>query len=201
MFRCFPQLLQFNLNIPPSSCAAEFVNAISDSIGCIQLLLQCKYVSPNCKGQANALGSIILGVLILGCSSRMCNKAVRGDMGIDTLRSHRDKAELKWWYKLVSMPEDRYPKQLFSQEWNIKPRRGRQRGRVVDDLFVALGIDKGEYLHDVEGGDSLVASFMASVEECSIISERECKLYNNLIPMFVTLQCSCAGYVHFHACI
>jgi hypothetical protein len=25
---------------------------------------------------------------------------------------------------------------------------------VVDDLFVALGIDKGEYLHEVEGGDS-----------------------------------------------
>ena len=34
------------------------------------------------------------------------------------------------------------------------PCRGRQRktwGRVVDDLFAALGIDKGEYLHDVEG--------------------------------------------------
>ena len=42
------------------------------------------------------------------------------------------------------MPEDRYPKQLFSQEWNIKPRRGRQRktcGRVVDDLLVALGMN------------------------------------------------------------
>ena len=24
---------------------------------------------------------------------------------------------------------------------------------MVDDLFVALGIDKGEYLHEVEGGD------------------------------------------------
>ena len=42
-------------------------------------------------------------------------------------------------------------------------------------LFVALGIDESEYLHEVEGGDSLAASFMASVEECS---ERECKLYD-----------------------
>ena len=128
------------------------------------------------KGQANSI--ILEGAKkILGCSSRTCNEAVRGDIGIDTLMSHRDKAKLKWWYKLASMPEDRYSKQLFSQEWNIKPRRGRQRktwGRVVDDLFVALGIDKGEYLHDVEGGDSSVASFMARVEEC--ISERECKL-------------------------
>ena len=28
---------------------------------------------------------------------------------------------------LVTMPEDRYPKKLFSQDWNIKPHRGRQR--------------------------------------------------------------------------
>ena len=47
----------------------------------------------------------------------------------------------------MTMPEDRLHKQLFNQEWNIKPRRGRQRktwGRVVDDLFVSLGLDKAE---------------------------------------------------------
>ena len=50
------------------------------------------------KGQANALESIILGHAkkILGCSSTTCNEAVRGDMVIDTLRSRRDKAKLKW---------------------------------------------------------------------------------------------------------
>ena len=36
---------------------------------------------------------------MLGCSSRTCNKAVRGDVGLDTLRSRRNKAKLKWWYK------------------------------------------------------------------------------------------------------
>ena len=59
-------------------------------------------------------------------------------MGLDTLQSRRDRAKLKWWYKLATLPEDRYPKQLFNQEWNIKPRRGRQRkvwSRMVDDLF------------------------------------------------------------------
>ena len=39
--------------------------------------------------------------------------------GLDTLQSHRDREKLKWWYKLVTLPEDRYPKQLFNQEWNI----------------------------------------------------------------------------------
>ena len=33
---------------------------------------------------------------ILVCSSRTCNEAVRGDMGLDTLQSCRDRAKLKW---------------------------------------------------------------------------------------------------------
>ena len=72
------------------------------------------------KSQAAALESVLLGggKRILGCSSKTCNEAVGGILGIDTLQGHRDKAKLKWWYKLVTMPEDRYPKMLFSQDWN-----------------------------------------------------------------------------------
>ena len=50
---------------------------------------------------------------------------MKGDLGIDTLQDCRDKAKLMWWYKLVTMPEDWYLKKLFSQDWNIKPLRGR----------------------------------------------------------------------------
>ena len=32
---------------------------------------------------------------ILGCSSRTCNEAVRGDMGLDTLQGRRDRNTLK----------------------------------------------------------------------------------------------------------
>ena len=74
--------------------------------------------------------------------------------------------------------EDRYPKQLFNREWHIKPRRGRQRkvwSRIVDDLFKSLDIDKGEWLEDIERGDSSSASFLACVEEC--ISERESRRF------------------------
>ena len=58
-----------------------------------------------------------------------------------------DKAKLKWWYKLVCMPEDRYPKQLFGQEWNKKLHRRRQRiiwGRPMDGQFVACRTFKEE---------------------------------------------------------
>ena len=132
------------------------------------------------KSQAGSLESIILNGAkrILGCSSKTCNEAVRGDMGLDTLQNRRDRAKLKWWYKLASLPEDRYSKQLFNQEWNIKPRRGRQRkvwSRMVDDLFKSLDIDKSEWLEDIKHGDSSSASFMASVEEC--ISERESRKF------------------------
>ena len=53
------------------------------------------------KSQVDALESIILGGAKrnLGCSSKTCNEAVRGDMGLETLKSRRDRAKLKWWYK------------------------------------------------------------------------------------------------------
>ena len=49
------------------------------------------------KSQAGSLESIILdgAKRILGCSSKTCNEAVRGDMGLDTLQSRRDRAKLK----------------------------------------------------------------------------------------------------------
>ena len=84
------------------------------------------------KSQAGSLESILLdgAKRILGCSSKTCNEAVRGDISLDTLQRCRDRAKLKWWYKLTNLSEDRYPKQLFNQEWNIKPRRGRQKKSV-----------------------------------------------------------------------
>ena len=143
------------------------------------------------KSQAGSLQSIILdgAKWNLGCSSKTCNEAVRGEMGLDTLHSRRDRAKLKWWYKLATLPEDRYPKQMFNQEWNIKPRRGRQRkvcSRMVDDLFKSLDIDKGEWLEDIERGDSSSASFLACVEEC--ISERESRRFEEGLNTKVKLD-------------
>ena len=121
-------------------------------------------------------------------------------MGLDTFQSRRDRAKLKWWYKLATLPEDRYPKQLFNQEWNIKPRRGRHRkvrSRMVNDLFKSLGIDKSEWLEDIERGDSSSASFLACVEEC--ISERESRRFEEgltltgRMPRIRYIRGNCAG--------
>ena len=116
------------------------------------------------KAQAAALESIMIGGAkrILGCSSRTCNEAVRGDMGLDSLQGRRDKAKLKWWYKVATMPEHRYSRKIFVQEWNVKPRRGRQRKywcKVVDHLFSSLGLDKAEWLEDIRKGSCSLKSF------------------------------------------
>ena len=87
------------------------------------------------------------------------------------------------------MPEDRYPKQLFNQEWNIKPRRRRTRkvwSRMVDDLFKSIDTDKGEWLEDIKHGDSSSASFKAGVEEC--ISERQSRKFDDGLNTKVKLD-------------
>ncbi len=123
------------------------------------------------KSQAAALESVMLGGVkrILGCPSKTCNEAVRGDVGLDTLQGRRDKSKSKLWYKLASMSEDRYPRRVFSQDWDAKPRRGRQRkvwSRLVDNL------DKAEWLDEIEKG---VRAFLAMVEEG--IGEKERKKF------------------------
>ena len=152
------------------------------------------------KAKISALESIILkgAKKILGCSSKTCNEAVRGDMGLETLKSRRDRAKLKWWYKLVTMSEDRYAKQLFSQKWNIKPRRGRQRkmwSSVVDDIFTSLGIDKGEWLEALKKEESSLAAFMACVKD--EVSERECREFEEGLNSKVKL----ALYKTFGKCV
>ena len=143
------------------------------------------------KSQTRALESIILGGAkkILGCSSKTCNEAVWGDMGLETLKSRRDRAKLKWWYKVCRLPDNRYPKQLLSQEWEIKPRKGRQRktwSRTIDDIFHSLSLDKGEILDDMHEGNSSLKSFTACIEDD--LREREAEEFRKGLDSKVKLD-------------
>ena len=54
------------------------------------------------------------------------------------------------------------------QEWNVKPRRGRQRKywcKVVDHLFSSLGLDKAEWLEDIRKGSCSLKSFLGVAGE------------------------------------
>ena len=143
------------------------------------------------KSQTRALESIILGGAkkILVCSSKTCNEAVWGDMGLETLKSRRDRAKLKWWYKVCRLLDNRYSKQLLSQEWEIKPCKGRQRktwSRTIDDIFHSLSLDKGEILDDIHEGNSSLKSFMASIEDA--LGEREAEEFRKGLDSKVKLD-------------
>ena len=43
---------------------------------------------------------------------------------------------------------------------------------MIAGIFLSLGLDKCEWLEDIEREDSSLSTFMSCVEEC--ISEREC---------------------------
>ena len=63
---------------------------------------------------------------------------------------------------------------MFSQDWDAKSHRGRQRkvwSRLVDKIFGSLYLDKAEWLDKMEKGDSSLKAFLAMVEES--IGERE----------------------------
>ena len=94
---------------------------------------------------------------VLRCSSKTSNKAIWGDMELEFLHDRHDKCKLSWWYKVVSMPLFRYPTQPFLEEWNIKPRPGRQSKvwkRIVDDIFESLELDKGEWVENISKGET-----------------------------------------------
>ena len=67
------------------------------------------------------------------------------------------------------------------------PVKGRQRktwSRVIDDLFVFLGLDKAKWLEDIERGESSLAS-CSCIDEC--ISERECRKFEEGLDNIVKL--------------
>ena len=80
------------------------------------------------------------------------------------------------------MPLSTYPKQLFQEEWNIKPRPGRQRKvwkRVVDDIFESLKLDKGEWVESISKGETSIKEFLALVDE-SIKESNRCQFLKGL---------------------
>ena len=53
---------------------------------------------------------------MLGCSSKTCNEAVRGDMGLESLKGRIDRCKLKWWYKVNNLDAERDPRLLYTRQ-------------------------------------------------------------------------------------
>ena len=57
---------------------------------------------------------------------------------------------------------------------------------MIDDIFLSLGLDKCEWLEDIEREDSSLAAFMSCVEDC--ISERECRKFEEGLNKLATYK-------------
>ena len=139
------------------------------------------------KCQIASLESIQLGAAkkILGCSSKTCNEAVRGDMGLESLKARRDRCKLKWWYKVNNLGNERYPRLLLDSEWDVKPCRGRQRKtwrKGISELLLQLNLDSQEILAE----DYNVNAFLERVD--AVLREREYREFNEGLNSKVKLS-------------
>ena len=78
---------------------------------------------------------------------------------------------------------------LFSQDWTIKLRRGRQRkvwSRLVNDLFASLKLDKANWVKNILDGSTSLKEFQALMGES--ISERESKKFEEGLNAKVKLS-------------
>ena len=57
-----------------------------------------------------------VGRRLLGMNSKAADEAIRGDLGWWTMKGRRDFARLKFWHKIVHLPEDRLLKQVYKAE-------------------------------------------------------------------------------------
>ena len=69
---------------------SAFLAVVRPTLGCGSEVREAN------KAQAATLESVVLGGAkhILGCSSRTCTEAVRGNMGLESLQGRKDKAKL-----------------------------------------------------------------------------------------------------------
>ena len=66
--------------------------------------------------QSKALDAVLLGVCkkkILSCSSKTCNEAVWGDLGVEPLALRRAKSKVVWYSKLLGKDKNSYCRLVF----------------------------------------------------------------------------------------
>ena len=68
--------------------------------------------------QSKALDAVLLGACkkILSCSSKTCNEAVWGDLGVEPLALRRTISEVVWSSKLLGKDKNSYCRQIFDKE-------------------------------------------------------------------------------------
>jgi Reverse transcriptase (RNA-dependent DNA polymerase) len=83
---------------------------------------------------------------IMQCAVSTPSVAVRGDLGLETLEERRELAKLKWWFKVIRMEENRYPKLAYEAVWPKLKKGGdiKSWGKAVKQLVNDLNVNEEE---------------------------------------------------------
>ena len=91
-------------------------------------------------------------------------------MGLESLKAKRDRCKLNWWYKVNN---ERYPRLLLDSEWDVKPCRGTQAEKDLEEriseLLLQLNLDSQETL--AEDYMCTVNAFLERVD--AVLRQRE----------------------------
>ena len=117
--------------------------------------------------------------IILGCSKRTSNAAVRAELGIRSLKSGRDEKKLTWQYRMCGMGEERLPRIAWEAKWENK-KRGRQPtewAKVVDGVWKRFDIDECNTLETegLEGFKEEISVAFARREKQNLAEEIKVK--------------------------
>jgi hypothetical protein len=94
-----------------------------------------------------------MGRRVLRCSSKTTNEAVRGDLGLMSLRSRRDLKKLMYWIHLLSSSDNRLIKQvyIFSKQRNKKSNWAGRIKRILIKYGLHKLWSKNELVWNVDG--------------------------------------------------
>ena len=141
--------------------------------------------------QSKALDAVLLGACknILSCSSKTCNEAVWGDLGVEPLALKRTKSKVVWYSKLLGKDKNSYCRQIFDKEWGKCKLRGRRRKQwkkcvmdIISDMRLTVSsLDSKEALTNI---DKVYMDYVTSNLHASMCEKNKLRVYRELKQVF-----------------
>ena len=141
--------------------------------------------------QSKALDAVLLGACkkILSCSSKTCNEAVWGDLGVEPLALRRTKSKVVWYSKLLRKDKNSYCRQIFDKEWGKCKLRGRRRKQwkkcvmdIISDMKLTVSsLDSKEALTNI---DKVYMDYVTSNLHASMCEKNKLRVYRELKEVF-----------------
>ena len=124
----------------------------------------------------------------LSCSSKTCNEAVWGDLGVEPLALRRAKSKVLWYSKFLGKDKNSYSRQVFDKEWGKCKLRGRRRKQwkkcvmdIGDMRLTVSSLDSKEALTNI---DKVYMDYVTSNLHAGMCGKNKLRVYRELKEVF-----------------